>query len=168
MDWNENDYHCGQSGVRAQGPDTAVGPLSLTTGRSKSLNESLNENALLNESTVLRHRFLDALGESTNSPVATFAQRGDEQPVRRDWDERLWCLISSYPARGVTYRAEQRRATSAVHLPIAQRLLDVPVKSVQPDFSLAIHQDGDYPYSSSNASRLPFAGVTSANISTQD
>jgi hypothetical protein len=44
MDWNENDYHCGQGGVRAQGPDTAVRPISLTTGRAKSLNESLNEN----------------------------------------------------------------------------------------------------------------------------
>jgi hypothetical protein len=43
MDWNENDYHCRQSGVRTQGPDTAVRPVSLTAGRSKPLNESLNE-----------------------------------------------------------------------------------------------------------------------------
>jgi hypothetical protein len=43
MDWNENDYHCGQSGVRTQGPDTAVRPISLTTGPSKPLNQSPNE-----------------------------------------------------------------------------------------------------------------------------
>ena len=74
--------------------------------------------------------------------------------------------MSCYPARGVAYRAEWRRAASALHLSTAQRLLNVPVKSVQPDFSLAIHQDGDYPYSRSNASRLPFAGGTYANVST--
>jgi hypothetical protein len=68
--------------------------------------------------------------------------------------------MSCYPARDVAYRAERRRAASALHLSTAQRLLNVPVKSVQPDFSLAIHQDGDYPYSRSNASRLPFAGST--------
>jgi hypothetical protein len=109
---------------------------------------------------MLRHRFLDASGESTNSPVATFAQRGDEQPVRRDWGRTAVTPDLLPPARGVTYRAEQRRAASAVHRSTAQRLLDAPVKSVQPDFSLAIHQDGDYPYSRSNASRLPFAGST--------
>jgi hypothetical protein len=80
-------------------------------------------------------------------------------------DERLWRLISFYAARGVTRRAELRGAP-ALQLSNAQRLLNVPLKSVQPDFSLAIHQDGDYPYSRSNASRLPFAGGTYVNIST--
>ncbi len=96
MGWNENDYHCGQSGVRTQGPDTAVRPISLTAGRPTPLNKSRNESdaisqdpvestrGLLNETAVSRHRFLDVLGESTNSPVPMFAQRGDEQPVRRD------------------------------------------------------------------------------------
>jgi hypothetical protein len=80
-------------------------------------------------------------------------------------DERLWRLISCYAARGVTSRAELRGAP-ALQLSNAQRLLNVPVKSVQPDFSLAIHQDGDYPYSRSNARGLPFVGGTYANIST--
>jgi len=40
MDWNENDYHCGQSGVRTQGPNTAVRPISLTTGRLTPLNKA--------------------------------------------------------------------------------------------------------------------------------
>jgi hypothetical protein len=60
--------------------------------------------------------------------------------------ERLWGLISFCAVSGVTYPAGRRRAASAAHLSTTQRLLDVPVESVQPGFSLAIHQDGDYPY----------------------
>jgi hypothetical protein len=134
-------------------PATAVPPISLTAGRPTPLNESLNESdaisqdrvqaicGLLNETVVLRHRFRDVMGESTNSPVPAFAQRGDEQPVRRTVYERLRRPISFY---GVRYRAGQRRAASAPHLSTAQRLLDVPVESVRPRFSLAVHQDGDY------------------------
>jgi hypothetical protein len=48
-------------------------------------------------------------------------------------DERLWRLISCYAARGLTRRAELRGAP-ALQLSNAQRLLNVPVKSVQPDF----------------------------------
>ena len=125
-------------------------PISLTASRPTPLNESLNESdaisqdrvqaicGLLNATVVLRHRFRDVMGESTNS------QRGDEQPVRRTVYERLWRSISFYAASGVRYRAGQRRAASAPHLSTAQRLLDVPVESVEPRFSLAIHQGGDY------------------------
>jgi hypothetical protein len=126
MDWNENDYHCRQSGVRTQGPDTAVRPVSLAAGRSKPLNESPNESDgispesgqvdALNESTVLRHRFLDALGESTNSPVATFAQGGREQPVRRDCERTAVApdLLLHCPRSHPPRRAARRAGSAAV------------------------------------------------------
>jgi hypothetical protein len=146
----------GRAPSTPRAPATAVPPIGLTASRPTPLNKSLNESdaisqdpvqairSLLNETVALRHRFRDVMGESTNSPVSAFAQRGDKQPVRRTVYERLWRPISFYAASGVRYRAGQRRAASAPHLSTAQRLLDVPVESVQPRFSLAIHQDGDY------------------------
>ena len=175
MDWNENDYHCRQSGVRTQGPDTAVRPVSLTAGRSKPLNESLNESDGispesgqvdgLNESTVLRHRFLDALGESTNSPVATFAQGGREQPVRRDCGRTAVApdLLLRCPRSHPPRRVARRAGSAAVKCTTIAQCTG----QIRPaGFSLAIHQDGDYPYSRSNARGLPFVGGTYANIST--
>jgi hypothetical protein len=114
MDWNENDYHCGQSAVHTQGPDTAVQPISLTASRPTPLNESLNESdaisqdpvqairGLLNETVVLRHRFRDVMGESTNSPVPAFAQRGDEQPVRTVYERLRVRSPSTLPAASAT------------------------------------------------------------------
>ncbi len=87
-------------------------PLELTRG-------------LLNESAVVRHGFLDVLGESTSSPVPTFAQRAMNSPFVATVYERLWRPTSFYLASGVTTRAEQRRAAEALHLKTATRLLDV-------------------------------------------
>ncbi|MBW0015121.1 methyltransferase domain-containing protein [Mycobacterium sp.] len=80
---------------------------------------------LLDQTAVLRHGFLDVLGESTSSPVPTFAQRAMNSPIVATVYERLWRPTSFYAASGVTARAEQRRAASALRLNTAQRLLDV-------------------------------------------
>src|ERR1700730_3347032 len=81
--------------------------------------------SLLNTTAALRHGFLDVLGESTSSPVPTFAQRAINSPFVATVYERVWRPISFYLASGVTSRAEQRRAAAALRLSTAQRLLDV-------------------------------------------
>lgn len=87
-------------------------PLELTRG-------------LLDRDAVLRRGFLDVLGESTNSPAPTFAQRAMNSPFVATVYERLWRPTSFYLASGVTTRAEQRRATQALRVSSAARLLDV-------------------------------------------
>ncbi|WP_374024692.1 class I SAM-dependent methyltransferase [Mycobacterium sp. HNNTM2301] len=80
---------------------------------------------LLTETATLRHGFLDVLGESTSSPVPTFAQRAMNSPFVATVYERLWRPAAFYIASGVTTGAEQRRAASALKLSGAPRLLDV-------------------------------------------
>lgn len=80
---------------------------------------------LLDQSAVLRHGFLDVLGESTSSPVPTFAQRAMNSSFVATVYERLWRPTSFYLASGVTTRAEQRRAAAALQLTDAPTLLDV-------------------------------------------
>jgi tRNA/tmRNA/rRNA uracil-C5-methylase (TrmA/RlmC/RlmD family) len=92
----------------SNGPD----PIELTRG-------------LLNKTAELRHGFLDVLGESTSSPVPTFAQQAMNSPFVATVYERLWRPISFYLASGVSNRAEQHRAAAALHLSSAERLLDV-------------------------------------------
>lgn len=81
--------------------------------------------ALLDGTAQERHGFLDVLGESASSPTPTFAQRAMNSPLVATVYERLWRPASFYAASGVTTRAEQRRAASALRLSSAQRLLDV-------------------------------------------
>jgi len=106
--------------------------------------------ALLDRTAVVRHGFLDVLGESTSSPVPTFAQRAMNSPFVATVYERLWRPTSFYLASGVTAGAEQRRAASALKLPTAQRLLDVacgpgnftgPLAKQLPQGSLAVGFD---------------------------
>jgi SAM-dependent methyltransferase len=80
---------------------------------------------LLDRAAVLRHGFLDVLGESTSSPAPTFAQRAMNSPFVATVYERLWRPTSFYVASGVSTRAEQRRAASALRLTTTRRLLDV-------------------------------------------
>jgi ubiquinone/menaquinone biosynthesis C-methylase UbiE len=112
-------------------------PLELTRG-------------LLNTAPVLRHGFLDVLGESTSSPVPTVAQRAMNSPFVATVYERLWRPTLFYLASGVTTRDEQRRAGSALRLSGAQRLLDVacgpgnftsPLAGELPPGSLAVGFD---------------------------
>ncbi len=81
--------------------------------------------ALLTEAAVLRHGFLDVLGESASSPVPTVAQRAMNSPFVATVYERIWRPTAFYLASGVTTRAEQRRAASALRLPTTELLLDV-------------------------------------------
>src|SRR5450631_4477213 len=92
--------------------NTNLDPLELTRG-------------LLDKTAVLRDGFLDVLGESTSSPVPTFAQRAMNSPFVATVYQRLWRPTSFYLASGVTTRSEQRRAAAALHLSRAGRLLDV-------------------------------------------
>jgi hypothetical protein len=69
---------------------------------------------LLNTTATLRHGFLDLLGESTISPVPTFARRAMNTPFVATVYQRLWRPTSCYVASGFTARAEQRRAASAL------------------------------------------------------
>jgi ubiquinone/menaquinone biosynthesis C-methylase UbiE len=92
--------------------DSSDDPLELTRG-------------LLDRTAVVRHGFLDVLGESTGSPTPTFAQRAMNSPFVATVYERLWRPIAFYAASGVTTRAEQRRAAEALRLSGATRLLDV-------------------------------------------
>ena len=105
---------------------------------------------LLGEDAVLRHGFLDVLGESTSSPAPTLAQRAMNSPLVATVYERLWRPTAFYAASGVTTRAEQRRAASALQLSIARRLLDVacgpgnftaPLAEELPDDGLAVGFD---------------------------
>jgi SAM-dependent methyltransferase len=106
--------------------------------------------ALLDGTAEVRHGFLDVLGESTSSPVPTFAQRAMNSPFVATVYERLWRPTSFYVASGVTTRSEQRRAASALHLSSAQSLLDVacgpgnftgPLAEQLPHGSLAVGFD---------------------------
>ncbi|KAA1251566.1 methyltransferase domain-containing protein [Mycobacterium simiae] len=81
--------------------------------------------SLLSETAVLRHGFLDVLGESTSAPVPTFAQRAMNSPFVATVYERLWRPASFYLASGFTAQAEQRRAAAALQLHSAGTLLDV-------------------------------------------
>ncbi|OBG26713.1 class I SAM-dependent methyltransferase [Mycobacterium sp. 852002-51057_SCH5723018] len=81
--------------------------------------------ALLGEAAVLRHGFLDVLGESMSSPAPTFAQRAMNSPLVATVYERLWRPTAFYAASGVTTRTERLRAASALRLSAARRLLDV-------------------------------------------
>jgi SAM-dependent methyltransferase len=109
---------------------------------------------LLDETAVLRHGFLDVLGESTSSPVPTVAQRAMNSPFVATVYERLWRPAAFYMASGVTHRAEQHRAASALHLSTAQRLVDVacgpgnftgPLAEQLPDGGLAVGFDISVP-----------------------
>jgi ubiquinone/menaquinone biosynthesis C-methylase UbiE len=80
---------------------------------------------LLDRQAMVRHGFLDVLGESTPSPVPTFAQRAMNSALVATVYERLWRPVSFYLASGVTTGAEQRRAAEALRLSSATRLLDV-------------------------------------------
>ncbi|CAM4206395.1 Phthiotriol/phenolphthiotriol dimycocerosates methyltransferase [Mycobacterium basiliense] len=80
---------------------------------------------LLDTPAVLRHGFLDVLGESTSSPVPTFAQRAMNSRFVATVYERLWRPASFYLASGVTTRAEQHRAAASLRLSSAHSLLDV-------------------------------------------
>jgi ubiquinone/menaquinone biosynthesis C-methylase UbiE len=105
---------------------------------------------LPNKTAGLRHGFLDVLGESTDAPVPTIAQRAMNSPLVATVYERFWRPTSFYLASGVTTRAEQRRAGSALHLSTAKRLLDVacgpgnftaPLAERLPDGGLAVGFD---------------------------
>lgn len=81
--------------------------------------------SLLTKDAELRHGYLDVLGESTASPVPTFAQFAMNSPLVATVYEGLWRPTSFYLASGVTTRAEERRAAAALQLRSATRLLDV-------------------------------------------
>jgi SAM-dependent methyltransferase len=139
---------------------------------------------LLETTAVLRHGFLDVLGESTSSPAPTFAQRAMNSPFVAAVYERLWRPSAFYVASGVTSRAEQRRAASALRLAGAARLLDVacgpgnftaPLAAELPDAGLAVGFDISEPmltravrdnsgartcYVRGDARALPFADET--------
>lgn len=80
---------------------------------------------LLDRPATVRHGFLDVLGESTPSPVPTFAQRAMNSALVAGVYERLWRPVAFYVASGVTTGAEQRRAADALRLSSAAMLLDV-------------------------------------------
>ncbi|MGH3552697.1 MAG: class I SAM-dependent methyltransferase [Mycobacterium sp.] len=80
---------------------------------------------LLTTTASVRHGYLDVLGESTASPVPTLAQRAMNSALVATVYERLWRPVSFYVASGVTTGAEQRRASEALRLSRALRLLDV-------------------------------------------
>lgn len=139
---------------------------------------------LLTTAAVLRHGFLDALGESTSSPVPTVAQKAMNSRFVATVYERLWRPTSFYLASGVTTRDEQRRAATALRLSGAHRLLDVacgpgnftaPLARCLPSGSLAVGFDISEPmltravvdncgpqtcYVRGDARTLPFADET--------
>ncbi|CDO90592.1 SAM-dependent methyltransferase [Mycobacterium triplex] len=105
---------------------------------------------LLSQTAELRHGFLDVLGESTSAPVPTVAQRAMNSTFVATVYERVWRPSAFYAASGLTHRAEQRRAASALRLSSAQRLLDVacgpgnftaPLAADLPDDGLAVGFD---------------------------
>jgi hypothetical protein len=134
---SRNDYHYWRVLIPA-GPTSLTrmsrDPLGLTRG-------------LLNQTAALRHGFLDVLGDSTDPPVPTVAQRAMNSPFFATMYERLWRPTSFYLASGVTARVEQRRAAAALRLSSAENLLDVacgpgnftgPLAGELPDGSLAV------------------------------
>ena len=105
---------------------------------------------LMSHTGELRHGFLDVLGESTSAPVPTVAQRAMNSPFVATVYQRLWRPTAFYAASGLTHRAEQRRAASALHLSSAGRLLDVacgpgnftaPLAAELPEGGLAVGFD---------------------------
>lgn len=140
--------------------------------------------ALLTTPAVLRHGFLDVLGEATSAPAPTVAQRAMNSPFVATGYERLWRPASFFLASGVTTRAEQRRATSVLRLSTAHRLLDVacgpgnftaPLAEQLPVGGLAVGFDISEPmltravvdngtartcYVRGDARRLPFADAS--------
>ncbi|OSC40963.1 class I SAM-dependent methyltransferase [Mycobacterium decipiens] len=117
--------------------NTSQDPTELTRG-------------LLTTGAALRHGFLDVLGESTSSPVPTFAQRAMNSRFVATVYERLWRPTSFYLASGVTTGAEQRRAAVALRLGGAHTLLDIgcgpgnftePLSRQLPDGGLAVGFD---------------------------
>lgn len=80
---------------------------------------------LLNQDAVLRHGYLDVLGESVSSPVPTFAQRAMNSSFVAGIYERVWRPLAFYVASGVTTAAEQRRACRDLAPTGAATLLDV-------------------------------------------
>lgn len=139
---------------------------------------------LLTEAAVLRHGFLDVLGEAASSPAPTVAQRAMNSSLVATVYERLWRPVAFYAASGVTTRAEQRRAASALQLSTAARLLDVAcgpgnftasLAAQLPDDGLAVGFDISEPmltravldnttaqtcYVRGDARALPFADAT--------
>lgn len=81
--------------------------------------------SLLTKPAVLRHGYLDVLGESTAAPVPTLAQLAMNNSFVATVYEQLWRPMSFYLASGVTTGAEQRRAATALGLRGATTLLDV-------------------------------------------
>jgi ubiquinone/menaquinone biosynthesis C-methylase UbiE len=188
---NENDYHGERSGTRTRGADTRYSPLAWrrhppphNESQPVSQDPVGSTRSLLDETAVLRHGFLDVLGESTSSPVPTVAQRAMNSPFVATVYERLWRPTAFYIASGVTHRAEQHRAASALHLSTAQRLLDVacgpgnftgPLAEQLPDGGLAVGFDVSAPmltravldnsgpqtcYVRGDAHKLPFGDET--------
>lgn len=105
---------------------------------------------LMSQTAELRHGFLDVLGESTSAPVPTVAQRAMNSPFVATVYERLWRPTAFYVASGLTHRAEQRRAASALRLSSAHSMLDVacgpgnftaPLAAELPDGGLAVGFD---------------------------
>jgi ubiquinone/menaquinone biosynthesis C-methylase UbiE len=149
-----------------------------------SLDPVESTRGLLTEPAALRHGYLDVLGESTSSPVPTFAQRAMNSPFVATVYERLWRPTAFYVASGVTTGAEQRRAAAALRLPSARRLLDVacgpgnftgPLAEELPEGGLAVGFDISEPmltravhdnpgprtcYVRGDARSLPFADAT--------
>ena len=80
---------------------------------------------LLDRRAMVRHGFLDVLGESVAPDVPTVAQRAMNSVLVAGVYERLWRPVAFYIASGVTTGAEQRRAADALRLSGAHRLLDV-------------------------------------------
>ncbi len=80
---------------------------------------------MLNTTASVRHGFLDVLGESTNAPVPTLAQRAMNSAVVATIYQRLWRPVSFYLASGISTGAEQRRAAQVLRLSGQQKLLDV-------------------------------------------
>lgn len=139
---------------------------------------------LLNQPAQLRHGFLDVLGASTSAPVPTLAQRAMNSPLVATVYERLWRPTAFYLASGLTHRAEQIRAASALRLSTAHRLLDVacgpgnftgPLAAELPRDGLAVGFDISEPmltravadnsgprtcYVRGDARRLPFGDET--------
>jgi SAM-dependent methyltransferase len=81
--------------------------------------------SLLDGPARLRHGYLDVLGDLTDPSPPSLAQRAMNSPFVATVYERLWRPAAFYVASGVTTRTERRRASAALRLSRANRLLDV-------------------------------------------
>ncbi|ODR06287.1 SAM-dependent methyltransferase [Mycobacterium sherrisii] len=115
-----------------------------------SLDPVESTRGLLNRPAQLRHGFLDVLGAATSAPVPTVAQHAMNSPLVARVYERLWRPTAFYLASGLTQRAEQIRAASALRLSSTHRLLDVacgpgnftaPLAAELPEDGLAVGFD---------------------------